>query len=238
MDRGKVFVCLGVPVVVSAVLMAMYFSGLRIFETIISMPYFEALHSNSRREFGLVENIQNLLLVAILVVTCRAAVQHRAMVVRLAFGSIFAGTLFMFLEEIDYGLHVYEVLTGVPPEETAKRRNFHNVDGRTGEMKRIGDVLMILYFAIAPFAMMRSSRPLIRYFRPDPYLVLTVIAASVMPEIGHKLDDRGLGVGLQGNISEFREVITYYLVLLYTLDLSNRSLDGPPVAAQSVVVNP
>lgn len=233
----KVLIYFVVPLGTSLALIAMYFSGIRFFETLVAAPYMDSIHVNSRREFGLLENLQNLLLLAILVAFYHVKRQEKLLLSVLMAGLVCL-TIVVFLEEIDYGLHFYELARGIPPDEAREvsQRNLHNVGDRTSQLKRISEITMVLVFVVAPFALMRTQNPTLRYLRPDPYSVLTLVAALIVRSVAHALEDRGLGVGLEGNISEFRELVTYYLFALYAYQLaSGRSLGSPKQSAHSPV---
>ena len=224
MNGRKLSVYFFLPLAAMSVLVAMYFSGIRIFETIVAMPYLESTISNSRRELGLMENLQVVLIAAALFIALRAVFNTTVLLPRVLFGLIGAMCLFMLLEETDYGLNYYEFLAGVPPGETANTRNLHNLGGAHKQMKRAGDILMVLVFVIAPLAMMRVRAKWIRFLVPDRYFLLTVLVAFLTSTVAHALEDRGLGVGLKSNISEFRETVTYYIAFLYIFALSRREL--------------
>lgn len=225
LNRRKLFVYFALPLSVSGILLAMYFSGVRFFENVVAMPYFEAVAENSRREFGLLENLQHLVLLGISVIALRAIPKQSHILTRALFIGIALGAVFMFAEEIDYGLHYYEYLAGVPHDEIAEERNLHNVGDRTSRLKTISDIGMILVFGIAPLVLFKVRNPWVRYLLPDRYMIATLIAAFIVRTLSHALDDRGYGHGLQSNMSEFRELITYYMGLLYTWQLA-RSRPG------------
>lgn len=161
-----------VPMSISAVMLTMYFSGIRLLETIVVAPYFEAVPINSRREFGLLENTQHLMVLAICVIAIGAAIRQKNLLARVFMVFIAMGGLVLFLEEMDYGLHLYELLTDTSPENTAEIRNLHNVGNRTATLKTVSTTLSILVFGVAPFALGRSRNPYVRYFLPDPFMLL------------------------------------------------------------------
>ena len=215
----KVFWYFTLPMVVSIAMLAMYFSGVRVLETIVAAPYFEAVPWNSRREFGLLENLQNLILLGVVGIAVSAVIKHHNRTVKAFMVVVAIGATLLFLEEIDYGLHYYEYLAEVPHHELAQKRNLHTQGDRTSNLKTVGTIMIVIVFGIAPFALAHSRHPLVRYFRPDPYMALMLIVAYVTRTIAHALNARGMGHGLEGNLSEFRELIIYYMGLAYTLYL-------------------
>ncbi len=233
MNKKKLALYAGVPAAIVAILMGMYFSGVRLLQTIAVMPYLENVAPNSRREFGLLEFVEHALIIAALIISVHAAIQARILILRSLFIFISAAILFLFLEEIDYGLHYYEFMAGVPPEQIATVRNLHNIGDRTSQMKHIADFAMGFAFVFALLPLRRAKSAWVRFFAPDPYLALTLILAVLTSRIAHTLDDQGLGVGIRSNISEFRELVTFYIGLMYTLELSRRARLEPPVATSA-----
>lgn len=64
--------CFLVPLLMGGALVAMYFSGNRILETLVAAPYFDKVPWRARREFGLLEKLQNQLLITALVLEIKA----------------------------------------------------------------------------------------------------------------------------------------------------------------------
>lgn len=226
MIRHKLLWYFIVPMALSGAMLAMYFSGVRLLETIVVAPYFEAVPMNSRREFGLLENLQHLMVLAICTIALRASIRKKDLIAKAFMAFVALGGIVLFLEEMDYGLHLYEFLTGTSPENTAGVRNLHNVGNRTSMLKTVSTALTGIVFGIAPFALGNARDPYVRYFLPDPAMLLVLLVALITRSIAHALDDRGLGHGLDGNLSEFRELVMYYLGLVYTVYLARRSPEG------------
>ena len=227
MNPRKLTIYFFLPLGLMAVLLAMYFSGIEILETIISMPYLEGVTRRPSRELGLVESLQNVFLAVGFVLALREALKADIPRFRLIFGAI-AVTCFLVLgEEIDWGLNYYEYLAGVSTDDAAEIRNLHNIGNADRALKRIIDGAMVLAFVIAPIALRWVRNGLIRYLTPDPYFLLTMLTALIVSTTAHALDDRGLGVGLSSHISEFREVIIYYIGMIYIFDLGKRDPPEP-----------
>lgn len=201
-------------------LIACYFSGIRLLETIVAAPYFEGVQGNSRREFGLLENIQAALILAMSVIAFRTAYRCGVRYVRWFIYLVGACATMLLLEEIDYGMHFYDYVMKVPLEETVKTRNLHNQGDITLRLKQLSDAITLGFFVIAPFMAGRIRNLNIRYLIPDRYSVLTVLAAIITRTVAHALDDRGMGYGLGSNIAEFREMVTYYVMFLWACQLA------------------
>lgn len=212
----------GLPALLSGSMLAMYFSGSRVLENIVSAPYFEAVALNSRREFGLLEGIQHAMLLAVVCIAARAVFVHPRRAVRRLMTAVAIGAALLLVEEIDYGLHYYEYLMQIPHDQLAEKRNLHNIGSRTAALKSIATACAVVVFGLAPFVLWKAKRPWVRYFRPPAYAVLTLIVAGLTRTIAHRFDKAGLGFGLDGNLSEFRELVMYYLGLAYTVLLVRR----------------
>lgn len=239
MNWRKVTIYFFAPLALVLPMVFMYFSGIEILQLIIS-PRFEGLYGNSNRELGLLENTQNVVLIVIIVLLARGLYFHKPWWLRVPIAIAIVGAAFVFLEEIDYGLHYKEFFTGVSAEEAVAKRNWHNVDDRTIRTKQVVDALSILWFIIAPFALSKSKHWLVRVVLPDKYAALTLVAAFITRSLAHGLDDAGFeGSGTMGkNLSEFRELVTYYLGAVYIFDLSERRLRGRPHLGDAADLHP
>lgn len=222
-DWPKVHLYFTAPVAIVLPMIFCYFSGNEALQQLIS-PKIEGLYGNSHRELGLIENSQNVVLLGILITVGRALIRERQWIGRVALGLLLAVSTFVFLEELDYGLHYYEYFSGVDKEEAIKDRNWHNVGDRTTRTKQVVDAAMILFFFVAPIVFYGSSYPLVRLLTPDRYAWLALIAMFVVRSTAHGLQDAGFGEPgtMDSNLSEFREFVTYYLSLVYLLDVFGR----------------
>ena len=211
----KITVFLLIPGIGSALLIAAYFSG---------TPWLRAIISPSiNREYGLLENLQLLMLLIIIACAAFGIVIKRTRTEKTIMAVILAASLFMFLEEFDYGLHYYRLLTGNPlvDSETEKFINVHNIGEASPKFKLVGDLTLIVLFIVFPLFFSRSRNRLLRYLTPDRFFILTVILMFVISRIAHVLEDGGVGGAgsLHGSISEFRELLTYYVFALYFFEL-------------------
>ncbi|MFP6581872.1 MAG: hypothetical protein VCD00_04880 [Candidatus Hydrogenedentota bacterium] len=230
-NRQKLIWYIAVPIISTLVMVLMYFSGIPVLRQIIT-PTIEGIYGNSQREFGLLENLQNVLLLAMVVFAIRGAVRKKDLVERVAFGGLAFFAFFVFLEEIDYGLHFYEYARGIQSDEAAANRNLHNVGDRTSTIKRIVDLGMFVLFVVLPFGFHKSRNRYLRYLAPDRYSVFTLLGSVLVSQFAHLLNDRGYGdaSNIGSNISEFREYVTYWLFLLYIRELVfRRDLGDQPV---------
>lgn len=217
----KVLIFFVVPLGLSSILMGMYFSGNEGLQQVIS-PRIPPMNPASMRELGLLENLQNLLLL-IMIVTAVVGYRKQTEVLQkgvMVFVASFA--VFILLEEIDYGLHYYEYAKKIPWKDSATRRNLHNVGDTTQIVKQTVDVGMAILFVVVPLAFAKSKNSLLRFFSPDRYSILTIIVMVLVRTIAHELRDRGFGTQgtIDKNLSEFRELIIYYVFMLYLFTIA------------------
>ena len=83
---------------------------------------------------------------------------------------------------------------------------------------------MAVWFVLLPLAALKVDHPVLRYAAPDRYSILTMVAMLVLRSIAHELGDRGFGMGgtINKNLSEFRELVIYYLFMLYVFEMAFR----------------
>ncbi len=220
MTGKKIVVYFVIPAVVTLALIAGYFSGIGWVQQAVS-PRIPQLGPSSGREFGLLENIQNLLLLVIIATTAGGARRKALRLEKAAMAFLTVFAVFILLEEIDYGRHYYEYFAGIPPHEAAQVRNIHNVGNLTNVIKGCLNVGMGLLFVVFPLAFAKSRSPALRYLAPDRWCILTMVAMVGCSRLAHALRDAGWDTQLtvNKNISEFREVSIYYIFMVYLYTL-------------------
>ncbi len=218
-----------IPLSINLLLVSLYFSGNTFCQHLIS-PVIEGLPFRSWREFGLLEQLQNLFILIIVVLFIRAALQNELRLEKVFFATGAALFFFLFLEEIDYGLHFYSYLTGNSSE--TGNYNWHNLKSfgkrQNGTyLKKISDLAMIVWFILLPLLGKKFYfPPVLKAVIPSPWFVLTLIIAACTSSLAHYLDGlewdiiNGVQGSLFGNTSEFRETNTYYICLLYAMQLT------------------
>lgn len=209
----------GLPTLVVASLMAIYFTGVPWLQSIV------APHIN--RELGVLESLQHLTLLALVILNVQRARAQSEPLPRAMWWGISVVTLFILLEELDYGQHYIEFLRGLPPEQRSKLRSIHD-GANTQRFKALSDTLEIVFFCIFAVLGERSSNAWARYFAPAKLSIGIVVAGFLLARLGHVLDNAGFGAGgaLYDGIAEFREVFTYWLWFHYFRDLSGRAWPG------------
>lgn len=217
-----------VPTILNTVLIGMYFSGVKIAQQIVA-PSVHGLPIRSWREYGLVEQLQNVFLLSIIVFFIVQLWQRKQLIEKAVF---FVGAMvitFLFLEEIDYGIHYYELYIGHEADVAEKARNWHN-KGEVGEhnvsyLKRVIDLITICWFCILPLLARKRNLGRLHALIPSIWFIVVFTISLVFSNVAHYFQSiqfdviNGQTGNLLGNISEFRETITYYAYLLYALQL-------------------
>lgn len=241
--RHPVWAHVLIPLLISGILMALYFSQNTYLQGLVA-PNIENVWFFVRREFGALEMLQNLVLLAVLFVTLRCLPLSPDRLTKVFLVLVFAATAFLFLEEIDYGTHFIDLASEESrPLRRAAERNIHNRaigDGvQLGSYFNLAAKLTVVFgFVLAPLLLHRSRHPALRLLVPSRWCIATVALMFLVSRVAHGLDDAGLGTtdgergGLALNISEFRELNMYILALLYVLALRAR-LDGQDSLAES-----
>lgn len=204
-----------IPAAIIFVWIALYFSGDGSLQRLSVPPWPE------NREFGGLENTQNVILIIILGMVIWGAVRASTATERALMIFFTLGSLFIFLEEIDYGLHYIDHIRGVEPHEAREVRNLHNQGDLTDRFKNLSDTILVLFFVVLPWLVKERSHPLLRYFTPSRMCTIAAVVMVLQSRFAHSLQDAGLGQidGTEGqlstNISEFRETFVYWIWMLY-----------------------
>lgn len=207
------------PVLVVGLLEFMYFSG------ISWMQSFAAPEFN--REFGAVENVQHLIIFAIIVVAILGSIRKTLKWEKNIFALLAVASLILLLEELDYGLHQVEYFTSNTYEGGA--RNIHNYILRPygldfdKVMSPVVYFVLGLGFCILPILVYvgKLAHPWFRYLTPEPHSIGTIIVMVAVTQMAFFLDkiDWHNNHSLKGNITEFGEGFVYYLILVYFVEL-------------------
>lgn len=205
------------PSMVVAVLIAMYFSGSNSLQQFVA-PY-------PRREFGLLENLQNLILIAIVVMAVIGFRRSLAGLQKVAYAFIAIFTVLLIGEEIDYGIHYYEAYHGIGWKERIRVRNFHNQGDWTDIIKRTVDASLIVFFVILPWCVKETSNQWLRYITPSRYFTIAAVAMYTLSKTAHALNNAGAAdfgdkPMLSSNISEFRELFLYYVGMVHLWEIT------------------
>ncbi len=204
------------PLLVLAVLIGMYFSGIRWMQEIIcpSVDW----------ELGLVENIQLALLFMIFIVSVIAVGKKKFKIEKIAFLLLSVFSLFIFLEEIDYGNHFLKYFKGQDNtvfSDLTGKLNVHNMGNNAKLFKRSVYPIMGILFIVSPLVRDKLSSPLLKYLIPSKWIITTAILSIFSYLIPwmlvefNILKDGGFGI----NIGEFSEIMVYYIFFLYLYEI-------------------
>jgi len=222
------------PGIISLSLIGMYFSGNAYLQNIVA-PDLKNVPGFTAREFGALEMMQNFILVCISFYSARCFLATEDLWTKLFSLLLVILSVFTLLEEIDYGTHFVEYFTGhygsLAPETWD--RNWHNRIASSGVqnvsyLKLAASVAISTGFVLAPLFLANIRNPTLRLLVPSRWVIATVILMVLLSRLAHGLDDAGYSIidGKEGilhtNISEFRELNMYFLLLLYTLVLHER----------------
>lgn len=225
------------PAVIGLILLGMYFGGNPFLQNLIA-PTMSNTPGFSAREFGVLEMLQNIFLLCVIYYAVRCVMTARDLEVKLFTLLILAASVFVLLEEIDYGAHFLEYFSGqyasLSPETW--NRNWHNKTGPAGVqnvsyLKLAASIAVLAGFVVAPLLLHRNAHPTIRLLLPSRWMIATVMLIVLLSLLAHWLEDSGYAVigsnagNLQSNISEFRELNMYYLFLLYVAILHERIIN-------------
>jgi hypothetical protein len=210
MNGKKLVVYLVIPLALSSLLLAMYFSGNIVLQRLVS-PKLLPLPLDSWREFGLLETIQNLLLLIITGVSIAGILRKQDLRERIALALIAAASVFVFFEEIDYGTHYVAYaqsetsfrwfaplselaaeMAQLPPAEDPF--NLHNQDlpvvGELTDIFKAAAILILVgWFFLLPLAAGKLSNPWLRYLAPDRYVLLTLGVMMLISFAAHELGE-------------------------------------------------
>jgi hypothetical protein len=221
-----------------------YFSGISMLQQLVAPTIHKANFSfNQMREFGALEMTQNIILLTVIYVLARGVKQSVTLPLKAFFSVGVAAFIFLFLEELDYGLHFYKFFSG----ELADTPYFswHNQWDDSGKenatkLKRANDAINVLWFVLVPllFNWVKNETVTTNFFYkiiPSIWFPIGFFVAFICSKGAHQLDDMGFGIinGVNGNlnqtIAEFRETSIYYLYFLYAIQLFSLSDKQPPL---------
>jgi hypothetical protein len=200
-------------------MLALYFSG---------VPWLQNLASPAhQREFGLIENLQNLFILGMVILCLRTARIETGTLWRILWFGAAIMAIGILMEEIDWGNHYYTALTGKSLTEK-ENFNIHNQSALTDWLKRGVDLTFLFGFVVLPLFANRFP-PKIRLFIPLLYSALPLLIGFGVSQGAHAMEDAGWpnNQSLNKNISEFREMFTYWVVLLYLWEVSRRRIASP-----------
>jgi hypothetical protein len=179
--------------------------------------------SEQNREFGVLEHLQLALILVIFFIAVKAYKRKETKPEKYLFAFVAALSFFFLLEEIDYGLHYFELFSDNPPQPQI--RNFHNNGSITSVFKMTAYVVIVVFFLLLPLVPNSTRRkfPFLEYISPSKKIITTAICLFLINEAAFYFQRQNLHVNraLDGNTSEFEEFMTYYVVMLYILEMAD-----------------
>ena len=176
------------PTFILVPLIVMYFSGI---------PWArEFVCPSINWELGAPENLQLLLLFFIFIISAIAFFRKELRAEKILFLFLAIFTLFVFVEEIDYGAHFLRYFKGhdhTTFRELTGKPNIHNLGNNARIFKRSIYPFMGILFIIAPLLKERFRNPVIRYLIPSRKIIITAIItilSYIIPSRGQKLQER------------------------------------------------
>lgn len=184
------------------------------------------------REFGVVENLQLVLLIAMIFIARRGIRKNGNRLARNCFRCLIALTIVVIFEEIDYGLHYWDYISGASIDQagvmqidySTEVRNIHNNGQITNISKLVSYGLIIILFVLIPLlpASVKERYSIYKYLSPSRFIITTAVSLLIVNNIALHLyrSSEHINQSLNGNISEFEEIMTYYIFVLYAFELA------------------
>jgi len=211
-----------IPSVLLGGMALMYYSGPDWMRRIVS-PDLARVAPDAQREFGALELLQDVALLALAAVAVAGVRRERLLVPRLVLWLALVGSVFMLLEETDYGMHFVEFARGGEhaPGEVTGYHNIHRLGYTAVVLRHVALFGMMTFFGGFAIVFARSRNALLRYLAPDRLSVLAVLLVTAVQEVVWRLAERTPDAhgSLSGNEGEFAELGMYGLALLYAIDL-------------------
>jgi hypothetical protein len=169
------------------------------------------------REFGLVENFQNLMLLIAAYMAFRLVMTSGSRWIRIGYLLIFLTVVFTFVEEIDYGYHYIHYLNDADIAERSINHNVHNTPNVNNYIRLVFYIVILIFVIILPYFPSIKLPSFIKHFVPTIHLQLTVLAFLVISKLVGIFNNISTSTNmvLDGNLSEFEELALYYLVTVY-----------------------
>ncbi len=202
------------PLFLGSLLVFMNYSGISFLTELIS--------PDVNREFGLLENLQLLLIASSLVYLVKAIRLKDFWFEKLAYVGLCLFFLLLFLEEIDYGIHYYEYFVKGVEEDKGIVRNFHNQGDNNYYLRQASYAVMVLLFVVMPFFRNKIKNNLFHHLAASHYIIYSFIVYIFIGQLSRWLPKLGMPINesLRGNHQEFEELILYYIILLFVYEIA------------------
>lgn len=183
------------------------------------------------REFGLIENTQLIIILGIFIIAFKALRKEKINFKKYIFIAFSLLSIFMFLEEIDYGAHIVDYYHGRSWTEALAKNggenniiNIHNQGNLLHYIKLSAYVSFALFLVIVPAIIRKTkfSNIYLNWLIPSTYFIYTLISMTALNQVARFIDkkmEHATVTSLHKNVSEFEEVFIYYIMLLYIFEL-------------------
>jgi uncharacterized membrane protein YecN with MAPEG domain len=176
------------------------------------------------REFGLLEHLQLLVIAVTVYFSFQLFRRDTTWWRKSGFFLLFLILILLFLEEIDYGIHYYELLFHGGAKTELEVRNIHNQDDNNYYIRQAAYTIMAIFFVLLPLLRSKFRNPYLQFISGERWLIATFgvylftgILARGLPKLGFPNNP-----SLWGNHQEFEELIAYYLIALFIWGLLQR----------------
>jgi hypothetical protein len=198
------------------------------------------LAPESNREFGIVENLQLLLLAAIFIYCIKGIRKRETKIEKYTYGLVAGATFFIFLEETDYGLHFYDYFSGKKNNDPTefvffdeKVRNVHNYGKvNLNIFKFLSYLVIVVFFVILPLipSRIKERSAILKYLSPSRFIVATSLSLLILNQVALYVSKAYVhtNLALEHNVSEFEEIMTYYIIFLYIQEMVNKPASITP----------
>lgn len=195
----------------------MHFSGIPWMQAFIS-PSFPA-----HRELGAPENLQNLIILSVIILAIQGAKRKIWKIEKMAFLIVAVFSVFLLLEEMDYGRHMYRQFIDHTFKWGIWNVHFMHEGLLTKILTVVVYITLPLFFCILPLAARKSSNPWVKYLSPEPYAIGTVLGMILVSQTSQFLNNLDMYAEFSRQsgmiMSEFGEAFLYWVFFLYFYEI-------------------
>lgn len=216
MERDKLthFAYWQFPLLAGILLVFMNYSGIRWATELIS--------PDVNREFGLLENLQLLLIAATFTYSVKAIRLKNFWLEKWAYVVLSLFFVVLFLEEIDYGIHYYEYFIKGVVEDKSIVRNFHNQGDNNYYLRQASYAVMVFLFVVLPFFRNKIKSSFLHHFSASFMIIYSFSVYLFIGQLSRWMPKLGMPVNesLRGNHQEFEELVLYFIILLFVYEIA------------------
>jgi len=204
-----------VPTILGGILVAMHFSGILWMQTFIS--------PSTHRELGAPENIQNLIIFSVIILAIQGAKRKIWKMEKSAFVIVAAVSVFLLLEEMDYGRHIYKHFIDPSFKWSIWNVHFMQEGLLTKILTVVVYIVLPLFFCVLPLLARKSSNHWVKYLSPEPYSIGTVLGMVLVSQTSQFLNNLDMYAEFSRQsgmiMSEFGEGYVHLLFFLYFYEI-------------------